>query len=486
MNGQQTQFDLLKYRPEDGGILDCWMDLFSEDWLYVTGYEAWYKWTGTHWAKDDSLRIQKQIQSLMDAMNQAARNGMLDAAAELKNATTPDDEKRLAKEIEVYKCYIGATKRTKGRVVSVESMAQAQRAVAVDLLDAGNLLNLRNGTLDLDTLTLRPHSQADHLTYCLGYDYDPNATCPRYEQFLCEVLVKEELDSNGQWVTDFELCQLFQELQGYSLTGDTKHEAMTWLNGIGSNGKSVAVAIMQRLLGPLCRAVNFQTLGTPGNYDLADVPGRRVLFSTESERGGKLGESLIKQIVSGERITARPIYGKPLEFNSVSKIWWAVNDLPVIKDTGNAIWRRLRLITFHRTFGEQDKDPDLLPKLEAELPGILNFAIDGLRRLRQRGRLPESAAVAQAVKQYKHESNPVSQWLDDCATTEGGPETLASLIYADYERWCVRNGRQALNNVNFGKELRRLGVAGKRKTIGMVYGVGLLHAEPATATHVGA
>ena len=103
------------------------MDLFADEWLYVTGYEVWYKWAGTHWAKDESLRIQKQIQALMDAMNKAARDGMLDAYADLKNATTPEDEKRLLKAIEVYKGYIGATKRTKGRVVSVESMAQAQR-----------------------------------------------------------------------------------------------------------------------------------------------------------------------------------------------------------------------------------------------------------------------------------------------------------------------------------------------------------------------
>lgn len=317
------------------------------------------------------------------------------------------------------------------------------------------------------------------MTYCLTYDYDPSATCPRYEQFLSEVLVKEDQDANGQWMTDFELCQLYQEMTGYSLTNDTKFEVMTWLSGEGGNGKSVAIAVTQKLLGPLCTSIDFQTIGTPGNYDLSDIPGRRVIFSTESERGGRVAEGYLKRIVSGERIKARPIYGAQFEFNSVSKIWWAMNDKPIIKDTGNSIWRRLRLIPFYRTFTDQDKDPELGAKLEAEQSGILNFALDGLRRLRQRGRLPEAAAVTKAVKQYKHESNPVAQWLDESTVAKPGIETSGIYIYADYERWCLRNGRQSLNNVNFGKELRRLGVVGKRKTAGMVYPLALLTPESA-------
>ncbi len=473
----QAQFNLLDYRPEDGGILDCWMDLFAEDWLYVTGYQAWYKWTGTHWSRNECQGIQKQVQALMDAMNKEAKNQMLDAYAMAKSAGDAGDakaEEMAEKEAEKYKAYINATKRTRARVASVEGMAQAQRATAGGDLDAGNVLNLRNGTLCLDSITLRPHCKDDHLTYCLDYDYDPTATCPRYEQFLCEVLVEEQQDANGQWVTDMELCQLYQELKGYSLTNETRFEVMTWLSGDGGNGKSVEIATTQKLLGPLCASIDFQTIGMPGNYDLSDIPGRRVIFSTESERGGKVAEGYLKRIVSGERIKARPIYGAQFEFNSVSKVWWAMNDKPIIKDTGNAIWRRLKLIEFNRTFTEKDKDPDLLQKLAGELSGILNFALDGLRRLRLRGKLPESAAATNAIKRYKHESNPVAQWLDECTIVQAGLETDAGYVYADYERWCVRSGRQSLNSSNFGRELKRLGVLGKRTTKGMVYAIGLL------------
>jgi phage/plasmid-associated DNA primase len=78
----------------------------------------------------------------------------------------------------------------------------------------------------------------------------------------------------------------------------------------------------------------------------------------------------------------------------------------------------------------------------------------------------------------------VAQWVDECTIVKPGVETSALFIYADYERWCVRNGRQSLNNVNFGKELRRLGVMSQRRKHGMVYGIGLLTPEGAAASAV--
>lgn len=480
MNGTQTQFDLLDYRAEDGGILDLWLDLYGDTWLYVTGYESWYRWTGTHWAKDDCLSIFAQIQVLMDAMNRAAKDLLRKAYADLGDRDIPKEEKEEIKsEAEQLRAYVNATKRSKSRVASVEGMAQAKRATAAGLLDNGNVLNLHNGTLCLDTITLRPHCKVDHMTYCLDYDYDPDATCPRYEQFLSEVLVKEDQDENGQWVTDLELCQLYQELKGYSLTNDTKFEVMTWLAGEGGNGKSVEIATTQKLLGPLCASIDFQTIGMPGNYDLSDIPGRRVIFSTESERGGKVAEGYLKRIVSGERIKARPIYGSQFEFNSVSKVWWAMNDKPIIKDTGNSIWRRLKLIPFNRTFTDQDKDPELGAKLEAEQSGILNFALDGLRRLRLRGKLPEAAAVTKAIAEYRQETNAVAQWRDERTVSLNAPVTLSSELHTDYREWCGKNGREAFNNTNFGKELKRLGVAFRANTrsttgkVGNCYALGL-------------
>lgn len=450
---QGIALNAFDYRPEDGGILDAWMDTLADDWVFVTGYEAWFQWTGTHWQRDDKLVMQYQLQALVDAMNQQSKA----ARAAALQAGDKDAEKTAG-------AYVAATKRTKGRIASVEGMAQSQRAQTPAMLDQGNCLSLANGSFDLDTMQFYDHSRADMATYCLPYEFDHAAGCARWRQFVSEVLVKDD-----NRTPDPDLGLLFQELAGYSLTRDTRHEVMIWLSGDGSNGKTVAITTLARLLGPMAVSVDFQTLGMAGNYDLADLPGARVIFSTESERGGSMAEGYIKRIVSGEMIRARPIYGKPFAFQSTAKIWWAMNDTPNVRDTSNAIWRRLKLLPFRRTFREGEKDTGLLDKLALELPGILNWALEGLVRLRKQGGFTQAASVGAAIETLRYESNPVAQWLAE--RTQPGGETQATSCYQSYTLWATRNHGPELSGVQFARELGRLGVSKAHKRTGKFYSI---------------
>ena len=367
------------------------------------------------------------------------------------------------------RAYLTASKRTRNRVQSIVGMAENLRAVRATALNEGNLLNLSNGTLDLDSFVFREHRKADLLTYCLPYAYDPQAPSPRWEQFIAEVLVTEELQP------DRDLAALYQELVGLSLTTDNRLETMIWQEGEGANGKSVATQTVSKLLGPLAMPVNFHTLGQPGNYDLAELAGKRVVFSTESKRGGKAAEHLIRNLVSGEELPARPIYGKPFTLRPVLKLWWSMNDRPVITDTSDAIWRRMALIPFKRTFKPEERDTQLLGKLEAELSGILNWALVGLKRLRANGRLSDASAVREAVAEYRQESNPTSEWLAERTVPLAEADTGARALHLDYLTWCKQFGSEPLNAKNFGVELRRLGVAKKRFTEGYRYALGLVY-----------
>jgi putative DNA primase/helicase len=451
----------LNYKAEDGGILDVWLAVHGPDWLFVNGYDVWHYWHGTHWQPDESQQINISIQTLMQQLNDFAH---------ARKKAAGDDKEALA----IANAYIAATKRSRSRVASVEGMAQAHRSTRTADLNAGNLLNLQNGTLDLDTLELHPHDRARVITYCLPYAYDPQATCPRFRRFVREVLVLE-----GTTTPDDDLIMLFQELAGYTLTTDTRHEIMVWLSGEGGNGKTVAISVLRELLGGMAGNVDFQTLGMAGNYDLAELPGKRLIFSTESKRGGHMAEELLRRIVSGERINTRAIYGKPFEFDPVAKIWWAMNDKPVIKDTSNATWRRMKLIPFYRTFSDAEKDIHLIDKLRQELPGILNWSLEGLKRLRENGCFTQAAAADAAANDYRRESNPVAQWIAEC--TEKAPDnlfpTMSSAAYANYKTWCEANGRSALNSTNFGTEVKRAGIAAKRSGRGVQLNLTLLDGE---------
>lgn len=448
-------FDIYDYAPEDGGILDAWLSHYGEKWLFNANHNIWLYWNGTHWKPDQVAAVGKETQWLTKAIN-------LEAADRYNNAKSRPEQNKAG-------AYVSATKRTSGRVQSVIHLAEQQKGITADTINLGNSLNLANGLLDLDTLRLLPHSREHIITYCLPYAYDSKADCPRWKQFVREVLVKED----GR-TPDEEVILLMQELMAYSLTNATNHQVMIWLAGEGSNGKSVLVGIMQRLLGTLARSVNFHTLGTPGNYDLANMVGTRVMFSVEAERGQRIQEGLIKKLVDGESISARQIYAPSFMLTNVGKIWWAMNHMPSINDTSHSIWRRLMLIVFHRTFSESEKDIFLMQKLEAELSGILNWCIDGLIRLRSQGHFSKSVAVAQATAEYANDSNVVREWMTEQCIASDNPITTRNELYKDYQLWIVNNGHKLMSSNSFSRELTKLAKF-KRSSSGYVYA--LLFAE---------
>lgn len=456
--GPQSQGDLYDVMPDDGGIMDAWLNQYGYQWMFLVGHDHWLSWAESHWRQDEGLTIQKEVQTHVKTLNEKA-------AEKLTEAEMDSDKPAIRKARE----YLSATRRTSSRINSVMAMARAEKAVQSDQLDGdGSLLNFLNCTLDLDTYEPRDHSPRDFITHCLPYNYDATATCPRWEQFLSEVLVKE-----GTLEPDEELIQLLRELMGYGLTSDTSHEVMVWFQGEGSNGKTVAVTVISQLLGSLAMSVNFHRIGTPGNYELAHIAGKRILFSTESERGQSIQEGVIKNIVSGERINTRPIYGSPFEFKPVGKIFWASNNLPVIRDTSDSIWRRLKLIAMHRQFSEAEKDTKLTQKLLSELPGILNWALGGLYNLRQRGRFTTPKSSAAAIDALKLDTNPIARWMDESTMTTIDGWTSAKELYANYADWVVTNGNMKASSNTFGQELKRLGVDHK-KSNGIKYAIVLV------------
>lgn len=478
------KINAIRYRAEDGGIMDAWLEHYGPEWLFIVGPDKWHYWNDTHWAEDKNLSIRCQIVDMMDHMNRQCAENMKMAPDRIKQISAkyaaadldiPDaalkEIERIKTESGVSKVMHSATKRSSSRISSVESMSRSKKGVAVEKMNVDDSLNLLNGVLSLKSLLLRPHDREDMFTYCLEYDYDPNADCPLFKKFIAEVLVKE-----GATETDPDLVSLFQELLGYSLTPDIKHEVMVWMFGEGGNGKSVAISVVEALLGPMAMSVDFQTVGMPGNYDLADIPGKRVLLSTEAERSRSMAEGYIKRIVTGDTINTRPIYGSPISFKSTAKIWWAMNDKPIVKDTTDSMWRRMKLIPFYRKFEEGiNADVDLPRKLLAELPGILNWAIAGLLRLTLNGRFTKSTASEEAKQQYREEANPVAQWVNTMTVRTSYPATLQGALFKEFSRWAEEQKERAITSTQFGKDLKRLRINCERKNAGFMYNIALIN-----------
>jgi putative DNA primase/helicase len=99
--------------------------------------------------------------------------------------------------------------------------------------------------------------------------------------------------------------------------------------------------------------------------------------AVEAESGKRLAEVLVKQLTGGDTITARYLYGEYFEYVPSFKVWLAVNHKPVVQATDYAIWRRIHVLPFTVTILQSKRDKRLMEKLQAELPGILRWAVEG-------------------------------------------------------------------------------------------------------------
>jgi putative DNA primase/helicase len=316
--------------------------------------------------------------------------------------------------------------------------------VTPEELDANPaLFNVLNGTLNLDTLEFTEGHDPDRLlTKVANVKYDPNATAPRWEQFLNEVFEGRA-----------DEIAYVQALLGYMLTADTSEQKIWIAVGLGANGKSTLFDRFRELVGDYGAATKFDMFGGESenakNEDLFPLRGVRAVIAAESETTQRLAEARVKWVTGGSPIRCRPNYAVLwTEYEPQFKIVLHTNHKPNIRGMDVGIWRRIVLIPMTASFLGRE-DAQLRDKLRAEFPGILNWLLDGLRmwRATMEATGGKTGLIApprfEAAKQdYKVESDVVGQWLDArCITKEddGNPIVaveFAKYIYADFRQWC--------------------------------------------------
>lgn len=364
-------------------------------------------------------------------------------------------------------CKASKCSPSSGLVYSItEYVSGALYRDETELDNKADLVNLKNGALNIRTLKLAPHSPAHLFTAQLGFSYDDKATCPNWEKFIREVLVTPRRE------TDIDMIAFVQEAFGYSLTASVEHEISFWLIGEGANGKSTMMKILDAIAGSAALHLNLGMLDRD-KYQLADLGGKRVVICTEAP-DTTVSDSILKLIISGDRMNVRSIYGKPFVVNPIAKVWWAMNNPPRVNDTSEGFWRKTKVIPFNRTFDYDERDKKLLDKLKSELPGIFNWALAGLKRLEQTGYFTECEQIEDATLSYRDESDLPLQFLNECLERDSESSETSSDMYHRYRAWCKENGYKPASSIRMGREWRRLGLKsgrenGKRIWIGVKF-----------------
>lgn len=355
---------------------------------------------------------------------------------------------------------------------SVEEYLQGQSMMGVpeSAVDAHpHLLNLANGVYDFETGQLGRATHDLYLTTQLPFEFDADAECPRWLEFLDQVLV----DADGN--PDTDMIMFMQQAFGYSLTSWTKHEVSFWLQGDGSNGKSTLLRVLIGMSGSAARALNLGMLERD-TYQLAELAGVRVVMCSESPVGLKVADSLVKSLVSGETMSVRAPYGKSFQLEPICKVWWAMNNPPRVADTSEGFWRRVKVVPFRACFGRRGQvaDVDLKDKLLAEMPGIFNWALEGLHDLESEG-WTACAQIEDATMAYRESNDVERAFIEACCVEGDGLQVGGKQLYTAYQEWCKETGHRYKSMTRVASDWMRIGYQKKRTGKGVVYvGVGLL------------
>ena len=273
----------------------------------------------------------------------------------------------------------------------------------------------------------------------------------------------------GRVVPDADCRKVLAEYLGYIFINNLKLEKALILYGSGANGKSVFFEIVNAILGDenIC-SYSLQNLTKYDSYQRAELSNK--LLNYASEINGKLEASIFKQLVSGEPVEARQIYGKPFVMRDYGKLMFNCNELPKEVEQTNAFFRRFIIIPFNQTIPESEQDPEMAKKIIAsELSGVFNWLLDGLRRVLAQRKFTQSEMVQDQVDAYRRESDSVAMFIEEEGYSPAIDDfVFLKALYGDYKTFCCDNGYKTCSIRTFSERIKMIGFLTERKTPGNV------------------
>jgi putative DNA primase/helicase len=430
----------------DTGNAERLVALHGEDLRYCHDWKEWLVWDGARWRRDSTSEISRLAKATVRTMR-----------AEFDRETERRRKNPLLQRPDEYLFALGShAKKSESadRRRAMVALAAVERAVSAvaDELDAQPLeLNVKNGTLNLETGELREHERSSLHTRVVQVAWDPAAECPRWTQFLDEIFLGNQ-----------ELLAFVQRAVGYSLTGLTLEQVFFFCFGSGENGKTAFLSILQSLIGEYALSAAFETFtareSNPGapRPDLVRLRGARLVTASEPDQNAHFSESLLKLITGEDPLVARTLNEREQQFLPVLKLWLIANHQPRVSDASHGFWRRVRLIPFDYLVPAEKKDPQLTVKLRAELPGILRWAVEGCIAWRRNG-LGAPRVVIEATQEYRSDMDVIGRFLEEaCESFEGS--TPVAELYAHYEKWARNSEITPLSKDTLSKKLKSRGV----------------------------
>lgn len=426
-----------RFKNTETANADRLIKKYGEVIRYCSDRKVWCVWDGATWNVDDSGSISRCMRDTgMSIYKEAAE-------------TKDDDERKALSKWAVV---------SESRRVRENSIALARSIKNVEVREFAKvfdthplLLNVKNGTVDLRTGQLSKHERDNFITKLVPIEYDENASCEQFTNFI------------GEALPGAGLALYLLKVAGYCLTGITSEQKWWMFHGVTASGKSTLINVLHGLLGPYALALPenyFLITNNTKDYATANLAGVRLATCVETNEGRRLDTAKLKSLTGGDVISAELKYQNCFTFRPQMKLILATNNKPHVSASDDAIWRRLMPVPFTQGVKEENRVADLSAQLlEKEGPGILRWAVLGCKAWLN-SKLAEPEIVLHASAEYRRDEDNVQTFLSECCIMEG--DTERKELYSAYVNWCKSNHVYQINAVPFGRDLARLGVLGDK------------------------
>ena len=348
--------------------------------------------------------------------------------------------------------------QSKTLIESCLKLAQTEQelAVGIDKFDAEPwCLPVQNGVINLQTGEFRGIEDGDYFLNVSPVTFDAGGECPNWISFLEKVQPRRAMR------------RYLQKLVGLTLVGSATQEIIIFLYGVAGSGKSTFVNAIMKIIGREL-AIKFATSvllarDRDGSVnELLPFIGARMAVASEVPEGRRFNEAMLKDLSSNDILTTRPLFRESFQFQPSHSLWLYGNHLPRISGGDSGVWRRLSLLPFDQAIPSSKIDKDFGARLEAELPGILNWAIAGCRAWQKSG-VKQPLHVQKATTGYRSAMDVMTQFIEEQIEECIDNEVRANFVYTTYVAWAHKQGERPVSNTAFGLALTERGFQKKRK-----------------------
>jgi P4 family phage/plasmid primase-like protien len=329
---------------------------------------------------------------------------------------------------------------SKGGIInSVLTVLQSRCNYSGEFNTFSEHINFQNGMLNIKTGKLQSHDLDYMSTNQLSYNYEPDANCPKWKQFISDV-------TDG----DISRQNMLQEMFGYCLTGSTKYQKAFFLIGEGANGKSVLLKLLEVMLGD-DNVAHVPLSGLTEDFQRVLLHNKNVNIVPELKSRLEGVNQYLKAIIDGETIQGAHKYRPHIQFRPCCKIICAGNEMFTSDDISHGFVRRLNFCRFPVRFEGDNRDLAIKDKLEQELPGILNWSLEGLRRLEEQGGFTKTSDQDEMLAKFKSFSDNTYDFIEE----QGDFDFIPRLrLYEKYTSYCYSTGSKSLSSRKFYERIR--------------------------------